>query len=173
MKHWLIPSRYYEESCKEFHTFYEELQHCVHEMQKIALIVEALKLSTTCSVLLRNYQMIKLNFNYLLTFFNLFKLEEGKILSKIHKKVYLLQLFLFTIDEFKQLRSLHDNYFYFSKEEENRYLEGIKYMYNEESLHLKPSKTCFMYLRFLRFYIFKINKQLFKNNRQDKLTFYV
>jgi hypothetical protein len=160
--------------------FYEEIEHCSKELKKLIDIVHIFCISShnLNEITQRNYSIIKLNFNFLLGLFNLFKFNQSLPVQRLLIKIYLIKLVAFVIEEFGNLRKKFKNFFYFSKEEEKRFLEALRVMVknSEEGGNLFPSKMGFFYLRQVRFYIFKVNKYIFRNDSdktQHKLSYYV
>jgi hypothetical protein len=166
----------------KFFRFYEELESCLKELKKILDIVEILqkKKSENFSNIFdkfneiteRNYEIIKLNFNYMQGLLNLFKFNDEAPIQKFLKQVYFFKLYFFLYEQFNRLRKSYPDYYFFKLDEENRYLDSLKSLYYKKS-NFQPSKSGFLYLRHVRFYIFKINKHLFKSDSEWKLSFYV
>jgi hypothetical protein len=173
------------QSFQNFMRFYEELKFCSNEFTKhIEIIQILLKSKNLNETTIRNFEIIKLNFNFLLGILNLFKFDLNKKIERTIAWIYIIKLYGFVLEEFDRLRRRWPSFFYFSKDEENRYLEALRILFeneNNENSHystfnLYPSKIGFLYLRYLRYYISKINKYIFKTNtdlEQDKLSFYV
>jgi hypothetical protein len=165
--------------------FYEELEYCSKEFKKLLDIVHILKAkSSSNQVKLRNFDLIHLNFNFLLALFNLFKFDQTKKIEKNLFKIYMLKIYDFVVKEFARLRKIYENFHYFSTDEEKRYLEALRVLCTDETsfklnsneINLVPSKIGFLYLRYVRYYIFKVNKYLFKDDSEKnryKLSFYV
>jgi hypothetical protein len=166
--------------------FYEELEYCSKEFKKILDIVYIIKeKSKSNNVKHRNLDIINFNFNFLLGLFNLFKFDQTKKIEKNLFKIYILKIYDFVVKEFAKLRKTYENFHYFSIDEEKRYLEALRVLCNDETsfnsletseINLLPSKIGFLYLRYIRYYIFKVNKYIFKDDSEKnryKLSFYV
>lgn len=158
--------------------FYEELEHCIREMKKIIDISEAfLKAKSFHENNIeiynkeRNLEQIHLNFNYLLVYLNLFKFDESNVQQKFLAQIYLLKLFLYSKEKFRKLREKFPTFFYFGIDEENRFLEAIRIIAKEKKYNLYPSKMGNLFLRYIRYYIFKINKYIFKNTDKASWKF--
>lgn len=185
MKHIELPKEIEEypqyQKYEKFLRFYEELEYCSKEFKKLIDIVTILlknNSNTLNKETQRNYEIINFNFNYLQAMMNLFKFDQTKKIENVLIRIYLIRLYIYVIEEFGRLRKNYDNFFYFSKDEENRYLENLRVLVKENvgELNLYPSKVGFYFLRYIRFYIFKINKYIFRNDsekRIHKLSFYV
>ena len=174
-----------------FLRFYEELKFCSNEFIKIIDIVRIfLDTKNLHKTSERNFELVKLNFNFLLGILNLFQFDQKNPIERQLIEVYLIKLYGYVIEEFERLRKKWPIFFYFSKEEEARYIEAIRIvtefdygcgtMSKEASMlseiKLFPSKVGFFYLRHLRYYISKVNKYIFKTNTdndRNKLSFYV
>ena len=172
--------------CKyeNFMRFYEELEYCSKELKKILEIIEIyFKIENNFSssksklkdISLRNFETIKLNFNYMKGLFNIFKLNDEHPIQRILKKIYFYKLYIMLTEQFYRLRAKYSNYYFFQSDEEERYLDCLKMLYDNKS-NFFPSKNGFLFLRHVRYYIYKINKYILQNiseKSQNKLSFYV
>jgi len=165
-----------------FIRFYEELEDCIRELKKTLKDIEILQKKKKKSftnipsrlneISERNFKIIFLNFNYIQGLLNLFKFNDEVPIQKYIKQIYFFKIYFFIKEQFNTLRKSYADYYFFKLEEETRYLDSLKSLYSNKTNFL-PSKTGFLYLRHVKFYIFKINKHLYKKDSECKLCFYV
>lgn len=172
---------------KKFLRFYEELEYCSKEMKKLIDIVHILNNTKNLDLVChRNYEIISLNFNFMYGLLNLFKFDQKNVIENILLKIYFINLYFFLKEEFSRLRKKYKSYYYFCEDEESRYIESLIVLFKEKKenilndkdpiINLFPSKIGYLFLRQIHYYIFKINKYLFKSHSEDhfhKLTYYV
>jgi hypothetical protein len=159
-------------------SFFKDIEFIEREMKKLLRHPNYLDDSSETLDLLktRSIKMIKMNFHYILSLLNNFKLDPLKKSHFLLIKINLIKLFINVVEEFKIMRKDDPDFFYFSLDEENRYVYGIRRCFLADAECFLPSKLAFLFVRHVRYYVYKIKKYFLKNQKEKhkwKCAFYV
>jgi hypothetical protein len=104
------------------------------------------------------FELVKLNLKYLSSILSCF--IEYKTTDTENHQIKMLKLYDFTVYEFKRLRNKYEdlNEFYFSLDEECKYIRNIKTFMESEIL--KPSRAGYLYIKMLNYYLKKFCKRI-------------
>jgi hypothetical protein len=124
----------------------------------------------------RNVNLINFNFNFILAMLNNYKLDPYSQNHQILIRINLVNLFIFVVQEFKNMRRHDPEFFYFGYDEENRYIDNVRLFFNNKPENFLPGRLGFLFLRHVRYYVYKIKKYFLKNQKEKhtwKCGFYV
>jgi hypothetical protein len=152
-------------------SFFNEMDAIIQEIQEILGEIKLLRYKEPKDYLpndlaIKNIKLTNLNLNFFLALLNNFKLDP---LNKAHKKLIklnLIRLYLFIVQEFKNLRNCDPEFFYFSIDEENRYIYNIRHFFNSKAKLLKPGNQSYLYIRHIKYYIYKVKKHFTKQTEE-------
>jgi hypothetical protein len=156
-------------------SFFEEMEGIIDEVNEM---LKDNRLSETYlssykpndELALKNIKLINMNFNFFLALLNNFKLDPGLDTHMRIVKINLIQLYIFIVGEFKKMRKHDPEFFYFSFDEENRYIYNLKQFFTADAELYRPGQLAFLYLRHVKYYIYKIKKNFDKNDIEIKNT---
>ncbi len=141
-------------------TFIEQFEISLGIIQSIMKIFEVYDTNASSKNydLEMEFELTKLNLGFLESILSCFMNYKQEV-TEPHK-IKMLKLFDFILYELKRLRNKFEEVsdFYFSIDEENKYIRNIKNFMDTEEL--KPTKLGCLYLRLLNHYLRKLNKRL-------------
>jgi hypothetical protein len=151
-------------------SFYEEMEVVERELKDLLCALDAGAGQKEMSTIRRrNVGLINMNFNYILAMLNNYKLDPFNPCHQILAKINMINLFIFVVQEFKQMRRHDPDFFYFGYDEENRYIDNVRRFFNSKPEAFLPGRLSFLFLRHVRYYVFKI-KKYFLRDRKEKHT---